>query len=78
MKSAKIDENDDLRPEYDLKSLKVRKLGPGRKSFGSQTVQLEPDVAVAFPSSQAVNEALRFLMRVTKENAPVPNSHTSA
>ena len=23
-----------LRPEYDLKSLQVRKLGPGRKSFG--------------------------------------------
>ena len=78
MKSAKINEDDDLRPEYDLKSLKVRKLGPERKSFGSQTVQLEPDVAVAFPSSQAVNEALRFLMRVTKENAPVPNSHISA
>ena len=37
---------------------------------------LGPDVAVAFPSSQAVNEALRFLMRVTKENAPVPNLYT--
>ena len=78
MKSAKINEDDDLRPEYDLKSLKVRKLGPGRKSFGSQTVQLEPDVASAFPNAQAVNEALRFLMRVAKENTPVPSSHTSA
>jgi hypothetical protein len=78
MKSANINEDDDLRPEYDLKSLKVRKLGPDRKSFGSQTVRLEPDVASAFPNSQAVNEALRFLMRVTKENTPVPHSHTSA
>jgi hypothetical protein len=31
-------------------------------------VCLEPDVAEIFPNSQAVNEALRFLMRVTKEN----------
>ena len=78
MKSANINEDDDLRPEYDLKSLKVRKLGPDRKGFGSQTVRLEPDVASAFPNSQAVNEALRFLMRVTKENTPAPHSHTSA
>ena len=78
MKSANINEDDDLRPEYDLKSLKVRKLGPERKSFGSQMVRLEADVASAFPNSQAVNEALRFLMRVAKENAPVPHSHTSA
>ena len=32
---------DDLRPEYDLKSLRVRKLGSGRKSFGGTTVHLE-------------------------------------
>ena len=58
---------DDLRPEYDLSALRVRKLGPGRKSFGD-VVRLEPDVAGAFPSADAVNEALRFLIRVTKEN----------
>jgi hypothetical protein len=34
--------NDELRAEYDLRSLRVRKLGPGRKSFGD-TVRLEPD-----------------------------------
>jgi hypothetical protein len=27
-------DDDEMRPEYDLKSLRVRKLGPGRKSFG--------------------------------------------
>jgi len=58
---------DELRPEYDLSSLRVRKLGPGRKSFG-EVVKLEPDVAGAFPNADAVNEALRFLIRVTKEN----------
>ncbi|MDB9421758.1 hypothetical protein [Microcystis aeruginosa] len=54
---------DDLRAEYDFKSLRVRKLGPGRKSFGGVTVRLEPDVAEMFPSADAVNEALRFLIR---------------
>lgn len=29
---------------------------------------LEPDVAKMFPSADAVNEALRFLMRVTRDN----------
>jgi hypothetical protein len=58
---------DELRPEYDLSTLRVRKLGPGRKSFGD-VIKLEPDVAGAFPNADAVNEALRFLIRVTKEN----------
>ena len=73
MKHMKKDElklDDDLRPEYDLKSLRVRKLGSGRKSFGSSTVRLEPDVAAIFPSADAVNEALRFLIRVTQQNQP--------
>ena len=58
---------DELRPEYDLSTLRVRKLGPGRKSF-VDVIKLEPDVAGAFPNADAVNEALRFLLRVTKEN----------
>ena len=59
--------SDELRPEYDLKSLRVRRLGPGRKGFGS-VVRLEPDVAEVFPDAESVNEALRFLIRITKEN----------
>lgn len=58
---------DDLKPEYDLRALRVRKLGPGRKSFGD-TVRLEPDVVNAFPDADSVNEALRFLIRITQEN----------
>lgn len=57
---------DDLKPEYDLRNLRVRKLGPGRKQFGAEIVRLDPDVAEVFPDAQAVNEALRFLIRVTK------------
>ncbi|MBU7583743.1 MAG: hypothetical protein KAF91_12670 [Nostoc sp. TH1S01] len=59
---------DDLRSEYDLKSLRVRKFGSERKSFSQTTVRLEPDVAKVFPNAEAVNEALRFLIRVTQEN----------
>ncbi|MGB5961299.1 MAG: hypothetical protein WBG73_11615 [Coleofasciculaceae cyanobacterium] len=62
---------DDLRSEYDLKSLRVRKLGSGRKSFGGTTVRLEPDVAEMFPNADAVNEALRFLIRVMQENQAI-------
>lgn len=59
---------DDLRTEYDLKSLRVRRLGSERKSFGRVTIRLEPDVAEIFPSADAVNEALRFLIRVMQDN----------
>jgi len=59
-----------LRSEYDLKSLTVCRLGPGRKSFGGSVVRLEPDVAEVFASAEAVNEALRFLIKITKENKP--------
>ncbi len=61
---------DELRSEYDLKSLRVRRLGSGRKSFG-ETVRLEPDVAEMFPNADAVNEALRFLIRVMQEKQPL-------
>jgi hypothetical protein len=68
MKRDKSEMEDDLRAEYDLKSLRVRRLGSGRKSFGGATVRLEPDVAEMFPSAEAVNEALRFLIRVMRDN----------
>ena len=59
----------EIRPEYDLKSLQVRKMGPDRKHFGKFIVQLEPDVAEVFPGAGSVNEALRFLIRITKESS---------
>ena len=70
MKKGRTVRADELRPEYDLRSLQVRRFGPGRKSFGGSVVRLEPDVAEVFPSAEAVNEALRFLIRITKENKP--------
>ncbi len=71
MKKVDTEMDDELRPEYDLKGLRVRKLGPGRESFGGAVVRLEPDVAEVFPDAASVNEALKFLMRVTKENKPI-------
>ena len=58
---------DDTCPEYDLTSMRVRRMGPLRRQFGN-TMRLEPDVALAFPDAEAVNEALRRLICVTQEN----------
>ena len=70
MKKVEIEIEDELRPEYDLRSLRVRKVGSGRKGFG-EMVRLEPDVAEVFPDAEAVNEALRFLIRIARENKPL-------
>ena len=69
MKEFEAEIEDELDPEYDLKSLRVRRLGPGRKSFGD-IVRLEPDVVEAFPDADSVNEALRSLIRVSKDKTP--------
>ncbi len=75
MKKDNATIEDELRPEYDLMSLKVRKVGPERKSFLGTTVRLETDVAKMFPDSGAVNEALRFLIRTTqKHKSSLPGS----
>jgi hypothetical protein len=67
MKKTESELEDNLRSEYDLRSLRVRRIGPGRREFGD-VVRLEPDVANAFPDADSVNEALRFLIRITKDN----------
>ena len=38
MQKAKTEMDDELRPEYDLRNLRVRKVGPKRKSFSEQSV----------------------------------------
>jgi hypothetical protein len=59
---------DELRPEYDLSSLKGRVRGKyyGRATAGTTLVLLEADVAEAFPTGAAVNRALRALLRTTR------------
>lgn len=64
---SKTEVDDELRPEYDLSKLQVRRLGPGRKKFGD-IVRLEPDVLTAFPSAEAVNEALRYFIEIARRS----------
>ena len=65
-KGEKVDE---LRPEYDLARL-VRSGVQGkyadRYREGTNLVLLAPDVAKAFPTEEAVNEALRLVIQLTK------------
>ena len=72
MKKDKTITHDELRPEYDLRKLRVRKFGPARKQFGN-FVKLEPDIAAVFPNDVTVNEALRGLIQDSKENR---NTHS--
>mgnify|MGYP001117344065 CR=1 FL=1 len=59
---------DELRPEYDLSQLRggVRGKYAQRYKQGTNLVLLDPDVADAFPTEDAVNEALRMLMRIAE------------
>lgn len=63
----KIEAEDELRQEYDVQNLRVRKLGTERTKF-CDIVRLEPDVISAFPSSEAVNGALRHLIEIAKRS----------
>ena len=56
---------DDLREEYDFASMKCGVRGKYYEEYQKRTnvVLLAPDVAAAFPNSDAVNEALRKLMQ---------------
>jgi hypothetical protein len=67
---------DELRPEYDLKELLrngVRGKYAERYRAGTNLVLLEPDVAKAFPSEKAVNEALRLVLELSR----IPESPSS-
>jgi hypothetical protein len=60
--------DDDMRAEYDFDYSKAVRGKYYRRLLkeGANVVVLEPDVAKAFRSSAAVNEALRSLLRMSK------------
>ena len=60
--------DDEIRAEYDLSQLTggVRGKYVQRYKAGTNLVLLAPDVAEAFPSDEAVNEALRLLIRIAR------------
>ncbi len=68
MKKAK---NEEMRPEYRRDDLGTGVRGKYYEEFqkGTNLVLLSPDVAAAFPSEKAVNEALRSLIELAKRAA---------
>ena len=65
----KTELNDELRPEYEMKSLLkggVRGKCAARYRAGTNLVLLEPEVAKAFPNEKAVNDALKLVMKLKK------------
>ena len=74
---AKLDE---LRPEYDFATMKggVRGKYVERYRAGTNLALLAPDVADAFPTDEAVNEALRTILkaaaRIQRSKKPAAES----
>ena len=68
-RKVKPEEEDELRPEYDLSKLKggVRGKYAQRYKEGTNLVLLEPDVAEVFPDDESVNRALRLLMEISEK-----------
>ena len=60
--------DDDMRPEYDFASMKggVRGKFANRTREGTNIVLLAPEVVEAFPTEEAVNEALRGVLNTTR------------
>ena len=62
--------DDESRPEYDETLQRITELKDGVRgkyakqyAAGTNIVRLDPDVAAAFPTEEAVNEALRFVLK---------------
>ena len=54
---------DELLPEYDLKKLRLRKVGPGRKYFAGKSVnQLNSDVIKESADTSSVKKDYDFSM----------------
>jgi len=71
-KKSKTEMDDELRPEYDLRKLLkggVRGKYVEHYRAGTNLVLLDPDVAKAFPTEEAVKDALRLVIQLTK----IPN-----
>ncbi|HXM35335.1 MAG TPA: hypothetical protein VN920_09115 [Pyrinomonadaceae bacterium] len=68
MKKSDRTLNGDLRPEYDFASMQGGVRGKHVKRFreGTNIVLLEPEVAEAFPTEDAVNEALRGVLNTAR------------
>lgn len=72
--STKKQDDYELRDEYDLSKMTILPRGrfDPKRRIGTNVVLLEPDVAKAFPNDEAVNEALRLLLKASQltQNTP--------
>jgi hypothetical protein len=73
-KSNPRTKDDDLRAEYDPSLIRKGIRGKYAAAYrtGTNLVLLEPDVATAFPTPEAVNDALRLLMKVAGKMRKTP------
>ena len=64
----KINDDYELHEEYDLSTLPIVPKGryASKRRIGSNVVILEPDIAEAFPTDEAVNKVLRLLLQASK------------
>ncbi len=61
----------EMRPEYDFAD-GTRGKHAKRYAKGTNIVVLDPDVAKVFPTSAAVNEALRALLPIVRQRRRTP------
>jgi hypothetical protein len=75
MKKANV-KDDDMRSEYKREDLGVGVRGKYYQSYieSHNLVLLKPEVAEAFPSEEAVNDALLSLIRIAKASTGLTNS----
>jgi hypothetical protein len=68
MRRTREGDQDEMRAEYNPKELKGRVRGKyaARYREGTNVILLDPDVYEAFPTAEAVNEALRMLIRTAR------------
>ena len=71
------DLNDELRPEYDFDFSKAVR-GKYYKQYieSSNVVVLDPDIAAAFQNAEAVNQALRAMLRFAEQTSQL-TTHSS-
>jgi hypothetical protein len=66
--STKKQDDYELREEYDLSKMTVLPKGrfDPKRRLGTNIAVLEPEIAKAFPNDEAVNEALRLVLKAAK------------
>ncbi len=69
MKKDSLPPKDELRAEYRREDLGEGVRGKYYQAYtnGTNLVLLSPDVAAAFPTAEAVNEALRLLLKLAQD-----------